>query len=450
MLANPTSCGSFTATAELTPYSAPESGAPATRSSTFAVNQDCGGGFAPSLQAGATNAAAGQTTGVVLHVGRSDGQEDIHRLTATLPPGLLAYINSVALCGAGEAAAGTCTAASEVGTIAVAAGAGSDPYHLNGHVYLTGPYGGYPYGISLVLPGVAGPFDLGTIVVRGGISVNLEAGTLTMATDAFPTILQGIPLRVKTIDLYLDRPGLMVNPTDCAQRAITDTLESTGGAHATASAPFRVVGCAALPFTPKLKATTHAQASRRGDGAGLDVKVISAMGPQANLKSVAIALPKVLKARLGAVQGACPAATYEANPGACPMASVVGTATVDTPMLNVPMRGPIYLVYHRGVRYPSVEMVLQGAGLELEVIGSANIDKGIADTNFDLLPDAPLRLFELNLPRGSHSMLGATKGVCAKPLRIGYVMSGQNGASTRGRTTVAVAGCRKHAKAVAR
>jgi hypothetical protein len=441
-LATPSVCGTFTTTATLTPYSAPESGAPATRSSAFTLSENCGGGFAPSLLAGATNAAAGQVSGFALRVGRTDGQEYIQRLTTTLPPGLLAHVSSVAQCGEADATAGTCPASSEVGTVEVAAGAGSDPYYLKGPIYLTGPYAGAPFGVSMVIPAAAGPFDLGTVVIRGAIAVDLAAGSMTITTNPLPISLQGIPLRAKGIDLDIDRSGFMVNPTSCAGSSIGDTVSSTGGAQATASVPFRVVGCAGLPFEPRLRATTLARASSRGNGASLDVKVTSGAGPHADLESVAIELPKALKARLGAVQGACPAATYAVNPGRCPPTSAVGSAAVDSPLLGTPLSGPVYLVYHRGTKYPNVEMVLQGSGMELQLAGSVNIAKGITRTAFTQLPDIPLTLFELSLPKGSHSMLGAIGGLCAKPLSLPFTMSGQNGAQSRGSTTIAVEGCR--------
>ncbi len=287
-IATPPSCGVFTTTSVLAPYSEPESGGPATPSSAFAIDENCAGGFAPSFTAGATSSAAGQSTGFALQVARTDGQQYIQSLTTALPAGLMANLSTIPQCGEAEAAAGTCPASSEVGTITVGAGAGSAPYYLNGRVYLTGPYRGALFGMSMVIAASVGPFDLGTIVVRGEIAVDLSTSSLTIATDAFPAILQGIPLRIKGVDLAIDRPGFMVNPTECTGQRINGTVGSTEGADAALSAPFAVLGCSGLPFTPKLAASTLAKASSRGDGAGIDVKITNAPGIHANLKSMIV------------------------------------------------------------------------------------------------------------------------------------------------------------------
>lgn len=439
-IANSSVCQAFTASAELTPYSAPESSVQA-RSSDFAVDEGCGGGFAPSFTGGGTSAAAGQGTDFALHVSRGDGQQYLQGLTATLPSGLMANIASATQCGDAEAAAGTCSASSEIGTISVGVGAGPDPDYLNGRVYLTGPYKGAPFGLSMVIPELAGPFDLGTAIIRGSIAFNLSPSNLTITTDPFPTIVRGIPLRIKDINLALDRAGFLVNPTDCAGQAIRGTVSSIEGSDVAVSAPFGVVGCSGLPFAPKLAVTTLAKASSRGDGASFDAKVTNAPGTHANLRSVIINLPKPLKPRLTAIQQACVAATFAANPGACPPASVIGKAVVDTSILGTPMTGPAYLVFHRGIKYPDVVLVLQGSGLSLQLSGSVNIDKGISSTAFSQLPDIPMSLFELDLPEGRNSLLGTSESLCAKPRHAHYTMAGHDGSQSQGADKVTVEGC---------
>jgi hypothetical protein len=446
-IANPAVCTAFTTTTELTPYSTPEA---KTRSSSFTIDEGCGGAFAPSFRAGATSSAAGQGTGFALQVSRSDGQQYIQNLTTALPSGVMANISSVPQCGDAEAAAGTCPASSEIGTISVGAGAGPDPIYLGGRVYLTGPYGGAPFGISIVIPALAGPFDLGTVLVRGRITVDLATSSLTIATDAFPTILRGIPLRVKSLDLAISRSGFMVNPTGCMGQTTNGTVGSTAGVDAAVSAPFGVLGCAGLLFAPKLTAATLGKASSRGNGASLDVKVTDPAGTHANLKSVVIKLPKPLKPRLSAVQQACLAATFAINPQACPPASVVGKAVVDTPMLSTPLAGPVYLVFHRGSKYPDLVMVLRGSGLELQLKGAVEVTKGISSTTFSPLPDIPMRLFELDLPEGSHSLLGATENLCAKRRTMLDTLAGQNGARSESSVSTAVEGCHARAARVSR
>jgi hypothetical protein len=446
-IANPAACASFTTNAELTPYSTPQATA---RSNGFTIDEGCGGGFAPSFRAGATSPAAGQATNFALHVSRSDGQQYIQNLTAALPSGVMANISSVAQCGDPEAAAGTCPASSEIGTISVGAGAGPDPFYLGGRVYLTGPYGGARFGISMVIPALAGPFDLGTVLVRGKITVDLATSSLTIATDAFPTILQGIPLRVKSLDLAINRPGFMVNPTGCTGQKTDGTVGSTASVDAAVSAPFGVLGCAGLLFAPKLTAATLGKASSRGNGASLDVKVSDPPGIHANLKSVIVKLPRALKPRLSAVQHACLAATFAISPQACPPASLVGSAAVDTPMLSSPLAGPVYLVFHRGSKYPDLVMVLSGSGLDLQLKGTVEVTKGISSTTFSPLPDIPMSLFELDLPEGSHSLLGATENLCAKHQTMLDALVGQNGARSENSVRTAVEGCHAGAAKVSK
>jgi hypothetical protein len=442
-IANPAVCAPLTTNSLLTPYATAEA---TTRSSGLAVDEGCDGGFAPSFMAGATSSAAGHGTGFALKVSRNDGQQYIQKLTAALPPGLMANVSSVPQCGEADAAAGACPATSEIGTVSVAAGAGPDPFYLNGRVYLTGPHGGAPFGIAMVIPALAGPFDLGTVLVRGGIAVDLAHSSLTIATDSFPAILQGIPLRLKSVDLAIDRSGFMINPTSCAGEATSSTVGSVAGFAAPLSAPFRVVGCAGLPFSPKVKAATLGKASRRGNGGSLNVKVTDTVGIHANLRSVTVKLPKALKPRLSAIQQACLATTFATNVAACPAASVVGRAAVDTPMLGVPLVGPVYLVFRRGsAKFPDLMLVLRGGGLELQLKGAIEISKGVSSTTFGPLPDIPLSLFELDLPEGSHSLLGATANLCAKAQNMSNALVGQNGTRSEGSARTAVEGC--HARA---
>jgi hypothetical protein len=437
-IANPAACSAFTTTSELTPYSSTQA---TTRSNDLTIDEGCAGGFAPSFRAGATSAAAGRETSFAFQVARSDGQQYLQTLTATLPAGEMANISSVPQCGDGEATAGTCPAASQIGTIATGAGAGTDPFYLNGRVYLTGPYAGAPFGVSIVIRALAGPFDLGTVVVRGKIVLDLATSSLTIATDAFPTILQGIPLRIKSLELSIDRPGFMVNPTACAEAATDGTVVSTAGFNAPVSAPFGVSGCSGLLFAPKLAAATLANGSSRAKGASLNVKITDAASVHANLKSLSIKLPKALKPRMIAIQQACLQATFVSNPGGCPAASVVGNAVVDTPTLSAPLTGPVYLVFHRGAKYPGLVLVLQGDGVGLQLKGTVEINKGISTTTFGSLPDIAISLFELNLPEGSHSLLGATESLCAKQRTMLDALDGQNEAKREGAVKTVVEGC---------
>lgn len=464
-LAMPATCGTFEATGWLAPYSAPPAspasaggGSPdlsqdigrAAASSQLAVDRGCDGGFAPSFSAGATTSVAGHDTGFVLRVGRADGEQDIDRLSTTLPPGLLARLGSVALCPEAQAAAGSCPASSMIGKIAIAAGAGSHPLYLGGRVFLTGAYGGVPFGLSIVVPAVAGPFDLGTIAVRASVSVDAHDAHMTIATDSFPRILQGIPLRIRAIQLSIDRPGFMVTPTACAPQEVSGVALSVAGTGAFLSNPFLLGGCAALPFSPRVSAFTSARVGR-AYGAALTLEIRNPAGVEANIRSVSIGMPAQFSPRLSAIQGSCAQSAFRTDPASCPPSAVVGAVTLRTPVLPVPLSGPAYLLSGGQGGQPGLALVLQADGVALRLFGSLHLSAGgkIA-ASFPAMPDAPISSFTLRLPKGPGSVFGVNflgkraGSLCGRALRMPIVLAAQNGARIERSTRVAVVGCPAH------
>ncbi len=319
-----------------------------------------------------------------------------------------------------------------------------------GKVYITGPYEGAPYGLSIVNPAVAGPFNLGNVIVRAKIEVNPSTAALTITTDpsgpyAIPHILDGIPLQIKHVNVDINRPDFTFNPTNCNKLAITGTLGSSEGSTSALSVPMQVTNCAVLAFKPKLTATSSAKTSRL-DGASLGVKLTYPAGPyDANIARVKVELPKQLPSRLPTLQKACLAATFEANPANCPPASIIGHATATTPVLPVPLTGPAYFVSHGGEGWPSLIIVLQGYGATVDLIGTTLISKGVTSSTFKTIPDVPVGTFELNLPQGPYSALTTEANLCqAKNLAMPTEFIGQNGAETHTSTKIAVIGCPKH------
>jgi hypothetical protein len=436
-IATPLACGTFTTTADLTPYSAPESGPPDVLASSFAIDEGCAGGFTPSFEAGATSSGAGQSTAFSLRLARADGQRYIQSFAASLPPGLLADLSAISVCAEAEAAAGTCPAASEMGTIAVGAGAGGDPYYLDGRVYLTGPYDGAPYGLSMVIPASAGPFNLGTVVVRGEVTLDFSTARVTITAGPLPTAMQGVTLRIKSVILTVDRPGLMINPTDCAQQTIGGIVGSAEGASVAVSAPFRVVGCSRLPFAPMLTAAVEAPASR-AEGVGLDLKVAYPKGVEANMSSMSVVLPRRLRARLTTIQQTCRAEEFTADPALCPPDARVGRATGRSSLLPAPLTGSIYLVTSSGL-LPRLAMTLQGDGVTIGLDGAIRISgSGVSSAVFEGIPDVPLSSLEIALPRGPHSALGSSIDVCTHRPTVGYTITAHNGARVKHTTKLAV------------
>jgi hypothetical protein len=476
-VANPRQCGEATTNADLTPWSAPVT-PDAVTTSGFPVSWDGAGApcpsalpFAPTLSAGTITPTAGHFSPFTLTVVRGDRQQDLSRLQVSTPPGLLGMLSQVPLCGEPQAAAGSCPESTRVGTTHVAAGSGPHPLWETGSAYLTVGYGRAPFGLSIVVPAVAGPFNLGNVVVRSRINIDPSTSALTVTSDPLPQILDGVPLRIQTLNVAIDRPGFMFNPTSCAAQRITAVLEAEQGATANLSAPFSADGCRSLPFKPSFTVSTQGNGTfgggAKGKGASLDVKVSESPG-EAAIGKVDVQLPLALPSRLTTLQQACTEAQFAANPAGCPPGSNVGFAKASTPVLRVPLTGPAYLVSHGGAAFPDLVVVLQAnerAGhIRIDLTGHTNIKKGITYSNFDTVPDAPISSFELNLPEGPHSVLAAIRNLCAlkktstikrhgkklkrtvpDPLLMPTTITGQNGAVVKQSTRIAVTGCAAHA-----
>jgi Domain of unknown function DUF11 len=453
-LATPQACGTFMSSADLTPWSAPVT-PDATPSSQFAVDWDGNGEacpatlpFAPSFSAGTSNPNAGQLSPLTVTFGREDREQDFSQIKVMTPPGLLGSLSSVTLCGEPQADLGTCSAVSQIGKMTVAAGPGSHPYYQQGEIYLTGPYKGAPFGLSIVVPTHAGPFNLGNVVVRAQISVDPHTTALTVTTDPLPQILDGIPLRLRTTNVTIDRPGFIFNPTDCAQQQITATVSGSQGTQAQESVPFAVSGCAGLHFGPKFSVAVSGKTSRL-NGASLDAKLVLPTGPQSNIARVKVELPKQLPSRLPTLQKACLDKVFEANPAACPPASLIGAVQAVTPILPVKLRGPIYFVSHGGEAFPDLVAVLQGDGVSVDLVGNTFIStKGITSSTFNYVPDVPVSSFELFLPEGPYSALAANVNLCkSKQLEMPSVFTAQDGARLKQNTPIKITGCPANKKA---
>jgi hypothetical protein len=448
VLANPQSCGPATTSADLTPWSAPFT-PDATPTSTYNVDFNGAGGacpgapFNPSFNAGTTGAnatAADASSSFSLTLSRQDREQDLSAVQVHMPLGLVGKIAGIPQCGEAQANAGTCGPESQIGTAESGAGPGPDPFFEKGRVYLTGPYKGAPFGLSVVTPAVAGPFNLGDVVVRAAISIDPHTAAVTVTSDPLPQIIDGVPLRLRVVNVNVNRSGFMLNPTNCSEQQVSATLSSAQGASAQVSSPFGLGGCTSLPFKPTFTASTQAHTSKAG-GASLDVRVTYPPGGYANIAKTVTELPKALPSRLTTLQKACVDAVFEANPAACPEGSVVGSATAHTPLLNVPLSGPAYLVSHGGAAFPDLEIVLQGEGVEVILDGQTDIEKGITKTSFNAIPDSPIETFELNLPEGPHSVLAANVAPCSTKLNLPTILTGQNGAVIKQTTKIAVTGC---------
>jgi hypothetical protein len=454
-LSTPALCGSYTTTSSIAPWSGNE---PATPSSTFDISSGPNGSpcsnplpFSPSLTAGTTSIQAGGFSPFTMTMSRPDGSQNLTAVKLRMPPGLLGTLATVKLCKEPEADLGTCGPESLIGHTTVSVGVGGDPFSVKGgEVFITEGYGGAPYGLSIVNPAKAGPFDLGKVIVRARIEVDPITAALTVATDTsgqykIPTILDGIPLQIQHVNVTIDRSGFTFNPTNCSPLQIGGSLTSDQGAVQSLSVPFQITNCAVLAFRPKLTAKTNGRTSR-ANGASLSVKLTYPAGPfDANISKVKVDLPKQLPSRLTTLQRACPAATFNANPAACPSASIVGHAKATTPVLPVGLEGPAYFVSHGGEEFPQLIIVLQGYGTTVHLVGDTFISKaGITSSTFKQVPDVPVGTFELTLPQGKFSALAANGNLCTtRKLAMPTLFVAQNGAVIHTSTPIVPTGCAK-------
>ncbi|MGH2903424.1 MAG: hypothetical protein ACRDK7_07575 [Solirubrobacteraceae bacterium] len=436
-LANPLSCAAANTSFVFSAYTGEGFGG----STPFAVD-GCPASipFVLTQSTQSANSTAGAYSPYTFNLARGDGQQYLSRISTTLPAGLLGAIPSVALCGEPQAAAGTCSAASQIGVASVTAGAGPEPYPLSGPVYLTGPYDGAPYGLSIPVSVVAGPFNLGTVTTRATIKVDPHTARVTVATTNLPTIVGGVPVRLKTLHVDVNRPSFIFNPTNCSPLATESTLTSTFRATQSLASAFQVGNCSALAFKPTFKVSTSARTSKK-NGASLKVS-LTQPAHQANIKSVYVSLPKQLPSRLTTLQKACPEATFAANPVNCrSLGSEVGSAVVTTPVLPGRLKGSAYLVSHGGEAFPDLDIVLEGDGVTVILTGNTKITKGITSSTFAAIPDVPVSSFVLTLPVGPHSALTANGNLCAKALTLPTTIAAQSGARLTQKTRLAVGNC---------
>jgi hypothetical protein len=463
-LATPARCGTYTTDATFTPWSG---NPPVTSSSSFQIDSGPNGSpcpgqslpFAPSLASGSTNINAGAFSPLTTTLSRPSGDQNIQSVTLHYPAGLSGLLSGVKLCGEAEANAGTCGPESQIGETIVSVGEGSDPFTVTGgKVYITGPYRGAPFGLSIVNPAAAGPFDLQQgrpVIVRAKIEVNPTTAALTVTTDAsgehaIPTIIEGFQLQIQHVNVLINRPGFTFNPTDCDPAKVTGVINSAEGSSSPVEDVFQVTNCAALKFAPIITFSTNGNASKQS-GASLITKVSypsAAQGAYANIGSVKVELPKALPSRLTTLQRACLAKVFEASPAACPPESKIGYAVVHTPLLPVPLTGPAIFVSHGGEAFPSLTMVLQGYGVSVDLVGATFISKaGITSTTFKTVPDTPFSTFELVLPQGPYSALATnlpheSHDLCGQKLVIPTeFLSQAGGAPLKQEATVAVTGC---------
>ena len=424
VLATPQDCGEQTIGTTLTPWSGTGD---VDRPSNMNVDTGCGERFAPALEAGNSNNQARNQGGTYsFKFSRQDGEQWLKGLTATLPKGLLASVRDVPLCSNTAADAGNCPADSKIGIVDAKAGAG-DPFVLEqkGELFLTEGYKGGQYGLAVKVRPVAGPFrddmELSPINVRQAIHVDRTTAQVTAISDPFPVIHHGIPLRVREVNVLVNRSGFMLNPSDCTAKQTGAALLSTENATANLSDPFQVSGCPALAFKPKLALTlTGRRQVTTGKHPGIKAQVTQAGTSEAGIEKAVVRLPKSLALDPNNAQALCEfeAGTKPDLENHCPKGSIVGRARAKTPLLNDDLAGNVYFV--KNIRkdpttgnlirtLPMIIVALRGE-ISINLKGESNTTKaGKLVNTFANVPDAPIGQFNLNIKGGNTGIIAVTR-----------------------------------------
>jgi hypothetical protein len=419
-LATPQDCGEKTTTSVLSAYS----GAPnATPSSVFPIaGAGCPPSFEPGFGARSANPVSGAFAAFHADIARADRNQFLSGVRVDTPPGLGAMISRVDECASSAAANGACPASSLVGTVRTRSGAGPEPFALSGPVYFTEGYKGAPFGMVAVIRALAGPYDLGTVIVRQQVHVDPNDAHVTVISDPLPQILEGVPIRLRDVEVAIDRDGFVYNPTSCGERQVGATLHSIQGTARTRSAAVRFAGCEGLGFAPKLSLRlTGAKQTKLGGHPSLSATVTQA-GRQANIGGARVVLPLSLALDPANAQAIC---GYEASLRAdCPAASRVGTAKALSPALDGPLTGPVYFV--QGIRFdpttgnrirtlPTLLVKLNGE-VRVNVRARTDVANKRLVSTFEAVPDAPVSRFDMKLKGGKGGILtvAARKGLCGR------------------------------------
>jgi DNA-binding beta-propeller fold protein YncE len=482
-LVEPTTCGTKTIRAEFFTWQDPST--PHLVTDHYDITQRPDGSpcvtglaqrpFKPALQAGTLNPTAGAYSPFAMRLTRSDDDQEFSQLGVTLPPGLAAKFAGVGICpdsgiaqalsretvagdGALEQADPSCPASSQIGTTEVGTGVGVPLTYVPGKVYLSGPYRGAPMSLVVISPAIVGPYDLGVITVRTALNVNPTTAQGEALSDPFPQIFQGIPVRIRDIRLKLDRPNFTLNPTSCAPKQIQAHITGTGGNLASTAddtaanleTRYQAADCASLPFKPSLSFHLYG-GTHRGSHPRLKA-LLTARPGDANIASARVTLPHSEFLDQGHLNNICTRVQFAAK--SCPPASVYGHAEAITPLFDHPLQGPVYLRSNpEAGRYvlPNLVAVLRGPDsqpVEVDLVGRIDSVKlphaegaGIRNS-FEVVPDAPVTSFTLEMEGGGKGLLQNSTDLCAQTYRATAAFTAQNGKAVTLRPAMRSA-CRK-------
>jgi hypothetical protein len=431
LLASPLSCGPVSAQAKFVPYGGQE---PVVSSANVDIEGEQGSpctgslGFSPKLVAGSMLAKAGVNTDFSFTFTRQDGEQLPKKITLLLPEGLNANLSTVDLCSDAAAEAETCPPSSRIGSTFAEVGSGPTPALVRGSVFLTEPYRGAPFGLSMVFDAKIGPFNLGALNVRGMLRVDPHTGQHSLEIDPLPTLFQGLSLRFRTVGVDFDRPGFLVSPTSCQPAQIVAHVYSVDGRSVPIVDPFYVGGCDSLGFRPRFSLSVDGEALGHGKQR-LSFGVRTRSG-DASVRQFQVKFPKLLVFHSHGVRAIC--ARGDAAEDLCPASSRVGTSTARSPLLDEPLRGPVYLVQPKGGGFPDFSTSVEGGGVPLQLTGESFRQGGHFVTKMVGLPDLPLSEFTMHLNGGKSGLFSLTKSPCGghrtRELASPVSLLAQNGA----------------------
>jgi hypothetical protein len=471
-LTSPPTCGPNTTTTEMTPWSGnPDQNKP---SSSFTMTTDPTGGacpatlaarkFTPGYTAKSDNTTGGAYSPFRVHIGRRDGEQELKVVDVTLPPGLTGKLAGIPYCsdaalaaaavtrGTVEQASSNCPSASQIGSVSTLAGTGGLPLKLGGKAYLAGPYKGAPLSFAVITPAVAGPYDLGTLVIRVPLFVNPTTAQIRADSDVIPDVFGGVKTDIRSIDINIDRSQFMRNPTNCDPKAIAGTINGGGSNPAVPAAfsaypvsvAYQATNCNQLGFKPKLKLRLYGKKASKRRGHPRIEATLTAREGDANDARTAVTLPAGTLLDNAHIKTICTRVQLAA--GQCPKAAQYGNATATSPLLDNPLKGPVYLVSSSD-KLPNLLADLRGQ-VNVQLRGVITTVKGRMKTTFPEVPDVPVRKFTLKMRGGSKGLLINSKDLCKskKSRQAKLSMKAQNGKKLTNNKLKIQVSCKKKKK----
>ncbi len=443
LMATPTTCTIYTVTADLFPWDTAL--ADQTSTQVFGLTSgphgsQCPGQirpFNPTLVAGTSNPKAGAYSSFTLKLNREDGDQFLGKLNFTMPPGLTANLHGITYCSEADIAAAanaagkveqadpSCPASSEIGTSNVAAGPGSHPFHAYGKIYLAGPFRGAPLSLVAITPALAGPYDYGTVVVRVALHIDPQDAHVIADSETVPEIIGGIPIRMREIQVNINKPNFMINPTNCSPFSVDSQGVGDQGTVADFSSYFHADNCAKLGFKPKMSITQLGghKATRRSQDPSLGIELRTNPG-DANIKSITVTLPKAFEIDQRHLGNICDRTELASDQ--CAGRQPIGEASTETPLLEKPLHGPVYAVSGFGV-LPHLAFILGGQVTLMPEAESSSVRNGRLKTVVPVVPDAPIGRFLFTLFGGKQGYLINTQSLCSSAPVSEVEFTAQNG-----------------------